>query len=339
MSLELDTKLLNKLGEEGYTLSVSLTKVMIKAAARPGIFYGIKTLLQMIHPNEHGSLLTSVSIEDQPRFQWRAFMLDEARHFKGEKQVKLLLDEMARLKMNTFHWHLVDDQGWRIQIKKYPLLTEVGSTRSSSQVGEKMWKSNKQSGEPHSGFYTQDEIKEIVAYAAERHINVVPEIEMPGHSSAALAAYSWLGTEDKEIEVPIKFGRFSDIYDVTDPEVNRFIQDVLLEVFALFPSKVIHIGGDEVSYDAWMKSEQVNAFMKENGIKTYADLQVHFTNNISRFIEQHDRQMMGWNEIMGINIHHDFEEKKEDQDAETSLAKNVIVHFWKGDVELITQQL
>ena len=336
ISLELDKKLSKDLGREGYRLTVSPTQVTIKAATEAGVHYGIRSLLQALHTSE-GKFMPAVAIEDKPRFEWRAFMLDEARHFKGKEEVKLLLDEMARLKMNTFHWHLVDDQGWRIEIKKYPKLTEVGSVRKSTAVGEKKWNSNKQSGEPHSGFYTQEEIKEIVAYAAERHINVVPEIEMPGHASAAIAAYPWLGTDNQNIEVPVKFGRFYDIYDVTSPKVQEFLHDVLQEVFALFPSKVIHIGGDEVGYEAWEKSKQVNAYMKEKGLKTYADLQVHFTNNISRYIEQNGRRMMGWNEIMGINIHHDFEEKKADANAETELAKNVVVHFWKGDVELITQ--
>lgn len=334
ISLELDKKLSKDLGKEGYRLTATPTQVTVKAATAAGIHYGVQSLLQAIHTSE-GKFMPAVAIEDVPRFEWRALHLDEARHFKGKEEVKLLLDEMARLKMNVFHWHLVDDQGWRIEIKKYPKLTEVGSVRKSTAVGEKKWNSNKQSGEPHSGFYTQEEIKELVAYAAERHINVVPEIEMPGHASAAIAAYPWLGTENQKIEVPVKFGRFYDIYDVTNPKVQEFLQDVLQEVFALFPSKVIHIGGDEVGYEAWEKSEKVNAYMKEHGIKTYADLQVHFTNNISRYIEQNGRRMMGWNEIMGINIHPDFEEKKADADAETELAKNVVVHFWKGDVDLI----
>lgn len=337
INLELDNNLPAGLGTEGYTLTVTPTSVSIKAAAAANIYYGIQSLLQTVSTTDKGHAVAAVTIQDKPRFAWRAFMLDEARHFKGKEEVKLLLDEMARLKMNTFHWHLVDDQGWRIEIKKYPLLTEVGAVRKSTQVGEQKWNSNKQSGEPHSGFYTQEEIKEIVAYAAERHINVVPEIEMPGHASAAIAAYPWLGTDNQQIEVPVKFGRFYDIYDVTSPKVQEFLHDVLQEVFALFPSQVIHIGGDEVGYEAWEKSEKVNAYMKAHGIKTYADLQVHFTNNISRYIEQNGRRMMGWNEIMGVNIHPDFEEKKGDANAETELAKNVVVHFWKGDVKLITQ--
>lgn len=176
-------------------------------------------------------------------------MLDEARYFKGMEQVKMLLDEMAYLKMNVFHWHLVDDQGWRIEIKKYPKLTEIGSKRKSTQIGPLQWESPIQSAEPHEGFYNQEQIKEIINYAADRHITIVPEIEMPGHSTAAIASYSWLGASKKEIEVPIKFGVGKDVYDVTNPRVYEFLTDVLDEVIALFPSKVIHIGGDEVKYN------------------------------------------------------------------------------------------
>ncbi|WP_294958413.1 beta-N-acetylhexosaminidase [uncultured Flavobacterium sp.] len=337
INLKVDVKLIDSLGKEGYKLIVSPSKITLKAANQTGIYYGIQSLQQAIDISSDKKQLALMTIEDKPRFEWRAFMLDESRYFKGMAQVKLLLDEMARLKMNIFHWHLVDDQGWRIEIKKYPLLTELGSHRKSTQVGEKKWKSNKQSGEPHSGFYTQTQIKEIVNYAAQRHITVVPEIEMPGHSSAAVTAYPWLGTENKQIEMPVKFGRFFDIYDVSNPKVNNFIEDVLQEVFSMFPSKVIHIGGDEVSYDAWAKSSKVKAYMENNNLETYADLQVHFTNRISRYIEKKDRRMMGWNEIMGINIHQDFEEKKSYKNAETSLAKNVIVHFWKGDINLLKQ--
>ena len=242
---------------------------------------------------------------------------------------------MAKLKMNVFHWHLVDDAGWRIEIKKYPKLTEIGSTRKDSEI--ETWKSGKLAGKPHSGFYTQSQIKEIVKYAQQRNITIVPEIEMPGHSSAAIASYPWLGTEGKLTEVPILFGRHYDNYDVTNPKVIGFLQDVLHEVFDLFPSKIIHIGGDEVDYSVWKASEHVQQYMKDQGLNTPADLQIQFTNNISKFIEKNGRRMMGWNEIMGVNIHTDFEERKEDVDAETSLAKNVVVHFWKGDISLINQ--
>ncbi len=337
--LKIDKGLSTDLGDEGYKLDVSKKSILISAINSKGIFYGLQTLRQLLPVK--GALLSgdisvnNVRISDKPRFSWRAYMLDEARYFHGFDFVKKVLDQMALLKMNTFHWHLVDDAGWRIEIKKYPKLTSVGGQRKDSQIGPKKWKSTEFSGESHSGFYTQEEIKEIVAYAAERQITVVPEIEMPGHASASIASYPWIGTDKKQIEVPAKFGRFRDIYDVSDPKVIQFIHDVLEEVFVLFPSKVIHIGGDEVAYDAWRESEHVNQYMKEKKLSTPADLQVYFTNNISSFIESKGRRMMGWNEIMGINVHHDQVEKENDEAAKTALAKNVIVHFWKGNIDLI----
>ncbi|WP_103069196.1 beta-N-acetylhexosaminidase [Aquimarina sediminis] len=321
-----------------YELYINPKKITIKASDESGYFYGIQSLLQLIILQENTDAkweIPSLIIKDQPRFRWRAYMLDESRYFHGEEFVKRILDQMALLKMNVFHWHLIDDAGWRLEIKKYPKLTEIGSKRKDTEIGT--WKSGKTSGEPHSGFYTQEQIKNIVAYAKERHITIVPEFEMPGHSSAAIAAYTWLGTAGKEIEVPVTFGRHYDNYDVTKPEVIQFIKDVLTEMFELFPSEVIHIGGDEVGYKVWEESEHVQQYMKEKGMNTAADLQVNFTNEISKFMQQKGRRMMGWNEIMGINVHKDFEEKKNDKEAETELARNVVVHFWKGNIDLMTQ--
>ncbi len=328
------------LGTEAYQLEVTPNKIQINATDQAGYFYAVKTIEQLLtkdtaaSTNKETWLIPCVTINDEPRFKWRAYMLDEARYFHGEAFVKKMLDEMALLKMNTFHWHLTDDAGWRIEIKKYPLLTEVGGFRTDSEIGT--WKSGKTSGKPHGGFYTQAQIKDIVAYAKERHITIVPEFDIPGHSSAAIAAYTWLGTAGKDIDVPVKFGRHYDNYDVTKPEVEQFVKDVLTELFELFPSKVIHIGGDEVGYKVWEDTPHVQSYMKEHGINTPADLQIAFTNKISKFIESKGRRMMGWNEIMGINIHKGFEEKKNDKEAETELAKNVVVHFWKGNLDLAT---
>lgn len=329
------------LGPEAYQLIVSPKKISILANDAAGYFYGVQTLKQLVSEemNEESQaknyLVPSVVIKDSPRFKWRAYLLDDARYFKGEEFVKQMLDQMALLKMNILHWHLVDDAGWRVEIKKYPKLTEIGAFRTDSEIGT--WGSGKTSGEPHGGFYTQEQIKDIVAYAAARNITVMPEFNFPGHASAAIASYTWLGTAGVDIEVPIKFGRMYDNYDVTKPEVVTFIKDVLDELFVLFPSEVIHIGGDEVGYEVWEKSASVQKYMKENGIKSPADLQVNFTNSISKYIEENGRRMMGWNEILGKNIHSDFEEKKDDQEAETELAKNTIVHFWKGDLDLMNE--
>jgi hexosaminidase len=328
------------LTDEGYELSISEDGITICALDEKGWFYAMQSLIQYCSSTSYFSKyeksikLKEVKIKDAPRFKWRAFMLDEARYFKGMQQVKMLLDEMALLKMNVFHWHLVDDQGWRIEIKKYPKLTEIGSKRKSTQIGPLMWESPIQSAEPHKGFYTQEEIKEIIQYANERHITIVPEIEMPGHSTAAIASYSWLGTSKKEIEVPIRFGVGKDVYDVTNPRVTEFLRDVLDEVIALFPSEVIHIGGDEVKYNHWKSSISVREYMKEKELKTPADLQVYFTNNISKYLQSKGRRMMGWNEIMGHNLH--FYQNKEDTKTTQKLAQESIVHFWKGDIDLIS---
>ncbi|MDN5213764.1 beta-N-acetylhexosaminidase [Fulvivirgaceae bacterium BMA12] len=316
-----------------YTLEIGTSQVLIKAPDHQGLFYGIQTLRQLALAGEKkgkGIVLSVLHIADQPRFTWRAFMLDEARNFKGIDQVKKLLDQMALLKLNVFHWHLTDDQGWRIEIKKYPLLTQIGSKRKDTQIGG--WKSEEMTGVPHDGFYTQDQIKEIVQYAADRYITVIPEIEMPGHSSAAIAAYPWLGTSGKEIEVPVVFGKMPDTYNVVDPKVYEFLTDVLDEVMTLFPSDVIHIGGDEVKYDQWKESKAVAQFMKDNGLNSPVDLQIHFTNKISQYLQSKGKRMMGWNEIMGHNVH-DYQ-KKEDTRVGQQLAKNTIIHFWKGDLAL-----
>ena len=326
------------LADEGYELTITEDKILICAKNTTGWFYGTQTLMQLCSYNadfskyEKQLTLKEVTIKDAPNFKWRAFMLDEARYFKGMEQVKLLLDEMAFLKMNVFHWHLVDDQGWRIEIKKYPKLTEIGSKRKSTQIGPLQWESPIQSAEPHEGFYTQEEIKEIIKYAKDRHITIVPEIEMPGHSTAAIASYPWLGTSKKETEVPIKFGVGKDVFDVTNERTNQFLKDVLEEVMALFPSEVIHIGGDEVKYNHWKSSESVQKYMKEKNLATPADLQVYFTNNISKYLESKGRRMMGWNEIMGHNLH-DYQDKN-DTKISQKLAEKSIVHFWKGDVKL-----
>ncbi|TKG94002.1 glycoside hydrolase family 20 [Puteibacter caeruleilacunae] len=339
--LKQDNSLKKELGNEGYQLKVSEKSINICAATQTGIFYGIQSLRQLMPVDitlcAEALVIKGVDITDSPRFPWRAYMLDESRHFQGEAFVKKVLDEMALLKMNVFHWHLTDDAGWRIEIKKYPKLTEVGSYRKDSQVGAKKWKSEELAGMPHQGFYTQKQIKDIVAYAAERHITVVPEIEMPGHSSAAIASYQWLGSDKVLTEVPVKFGKKRDNYDVTDDKVIEFLHDVLSEVIELFPSKVIHIGGDEINYDSWRESEKIQQYMKDHGIVSPPDLQIQFTNGISKFIESKGRRMMGWNEIMGIDIHTERGEKKYDDEVKTELAKDAIVHFWKGDVGLATQ--
>lgn len=321
--------------KEGYILEVKNDGITIKANSKAGIIYGSQTLRQIIKEKNGHFVVQNGTVTDSPAFRWRAFMLDEARHFKGKEVVKNLLEEMVALKMNTFHWHLVDDQGWRIEIKKYPRLTEVGAFRDSTEINH--FHSDIFDGEPHGGFYTQEEIKEIIKYASDRNIQIVPEIEMPGHASASIAAYPWLGTIGEKINVPGYFGVMYDVYDVSNPRVRTFLQDVLDEVIALFPSPVIHIGGDEVRYNQWIDSKKVSDYMNKNNLKTPAELQVHFTNQMSNWISNKGKKMMGWNEITGETLH-EYQSGNETT-INNSLAPETIVHFWKGDPSLIDKTI
>ncbi len=337
--LKIDKTLPEKLGDEGYILEIEGQEISIKARTARGVFYGIQSFRQILPEKfefrnacNNDVLLPHLKITDYARFPWRAFMLDESRHFKGMEVVKNLLDQMALLKMNIFHWHLTDDQGWRIEIKKYPKLTQVGSKRKNTQTSRN---SEERTGESHEGFYTQEEIKEIIDYAKNFHITIVPEIEMPGHAMAAIAAYPWLGSLGTTTEVPEIFGKMDDSFLISDPKVISFLEDILNEVMALFPGKVVHIGGDEVNYDAWKNSREVQKFMKEKGLKSPVDLQIFFTNGISNYIDKSGKRMMGWNEIMGDDIHE--ERKEESLQVEQKLAQSAIVHFWKGDLKLINR--
>lgn len=269
---------------------------------------------------------TPFRIMDYPRFSWRALMIDEARHFFGEKTIKQIIDQMALLKMNILHWHLTDDTGWRIEIKKYPRLTSIGSKRRESEIGT--WNSGKSDGTPHEGFYTQEQIRDIVQYAARRNITIVPEIEMPGHASAAAVAYPFLSLKTPG-EVPTTF-IVNTAFDPTSEKTYAFLSDVLDEITALFPGRIIHIGGDEVRYDKqWKGVPEIEEFMKKNGMKSYADVQMHFTNRMSGIIAQKGRRMMGWNEIYGHDVNGDGGGK-----AGAKLDTNAVIQFWKGNTGL-----
>ena len=339
IALELDTALAH-LGPEGYQLDVSADGIRICAQERAGIFYGIQTLRQLL-PSDIASservtgtkwTVPCVAIVDSPRFSWRGFMLDEGRYFKGMPVVKSLMDEMSHLKMNMFHWHLTDDQGWRIEIKKYPLLTEVGSKRSDSQIGG--WKSVKRAGEPHEGFYTQEEIKEIVRYAADRHITVVPEISMPMHSGAAVQCYpEWGTTGENFMGVPTYFGTTYHGFNPASEKVFAVISDILDEVASLFPSKIIHTGGDEAHFDCWYECPEVQEVMKREGLKTMPEVQYYFTRRVAEILENKGRVMMGWGEITGDHLDVPLEGQPLDTDKEL-LPKGTVVHFWKGDPTL-----
>ena len=246
-----------EIGEEGYILKSTKKGILIKAKTPTGVLYGIQTLRQLL-PKEIESqkeisnmkwLVPYITVKDYPRFKWRGFMLDEARHFMGINVAKKMLDIMALHKLNKFHWHLVDDQGWRIKIDKYPKLTDIGSKRElKPKRGEVQ---NTGEGNVYEGFYTKEEIKDIIAYATERYIEVIPEIEMPGHSMSALAAYPELSCSGGPFEVPTRWGIFVDVYCPGNDRVYEFLKDVIDEVIELFPSKIIHIGGDEVPKIRW----------------------------------------------------------------------------------------
>ena len=321
----------DSLPAEGYRLEFTAVSVLLSASSETGIFYGFQTLFQMLNACRQFGYNTWTfncqTICDSPRFPWRAYMLDEARHFMGKETVLKILDEMASLKMNVFHWHLTDDAGWRVEIKKYPLLTQVGGFRKDTQIGG--FQSDMTSGRPHGGFYTQDEIREILEYARVRHIKVVPEIEMPGHASAAIAAYPYLGITKEKIEVPVRFGKHYCAFDVIDPDVLDFLHNVLLEVRDLFGADVIHIGGDEVRFNQWEADKELSAYKRKKGFTSYMDIQIEFTNGIADFAEKNGFKIMGWSEILGKNLHED--DNISFAETSTSVADNVIVQFWKGD--------
>lgn len=309
------------LGKEGYQLKVNSKGITITAATEAGLFYGGQTLRQLlpvaIYANTKQSAITWVvpgcHIEDTPRFVWRGLHLDVGRYFMSKAFVLKYIDLLAIHKMNIFHWHLTEDQGWRIEIKKYPKLTEVGAWRSGTVVGHKNIKPNHFDKIPHGGFYTQDEIKEVVAYAAARHVTVIPEIDMPGHAQAAIAAYPALGNLDEKLEVCQIWGPNRNIMNA-DESTILFMQDVLQEVIDLFPSKYIHVGGDEALKDQWEASDKVAARMKTLGLKDVHEMQSYFIKRMDTFLNKQGRRLVGWDEIL-----------------EGGLAQNAVVMSWRGD--------
>ncbi|HVU07194.1 MAG TPA: beta-N-acetylhexosaminidase [Verrucomicrobiae bacterium] len=295
------------LGAEGYDLTVTPDSAVVRAPQSAGVFYGAQTLLQLLPPEIFSSntvkniswKIPCVTIEDQPRFKWRGLMLDVSRHFYDTSEVEAILDAMALHKLNMFHWHLTDDQGWRIEIKKYPQLTSVGAWRSDVGFNlDPKSTTHYDAAGRYGGFYTQDDIRKVVAYAAARHITIVPEIEMPGHSTAALAAYPQFSCTGGPFTNGTDAGIFNGIYDPAKEQTFQFLDDVLTEVFQLFPGKYIHIGGDEVPKDTWKNSADCQALMKREGLKNEEELQSWFTRRIEKFVSAHGRTMIGWSEIL-----------------------------------------
>lgn len=288
----------NTLPEEGYLLIVTPERITIGYATPKGVFYALQTLQQSIVRDEEGNAAIPVmKIEDYPRFAWRGIMMDSCRHMMPVTDIKKVIDLLARYKFNTLHWHLTDDQGWRIEIKRYPKLTEIGSVRKQSPT---MGDRRKPDGKPYGGFYTQDQIKEVVAYAKARQITVIPEIEMPGHASAAVTAYPELGNKDIENYSPAvveKWGVFPYIFGPSE-ETFEFLANVIAEVCELFPdSPYIHVGGDEAPKDQWKQSPLAQKVIKDNGLKDEHDLQGYFIKRMEKVINSHGKRLIGWDEI------------------------------------------
>jgi len=318
------------LGPEGYELTATTNAIVIRAPAQAGLFYGGQTLRQLLPPDIFSNHVVAgvdwqvpcVSISDWPRFQWRGMMLDVSRHFFNKLEVERLLDEMALHKLNRFHWHLVDDQGWRIQIKKYPELTQVGAWRQSSAVAapetnhlQAPWLDTSAYGPDgrYGGYYTQDDIREVVAYASARYIIIIPEIEMPGHSTAALAAFPQLSCSGGPFSTDIHNGVNRGIYCTGNEETYVFLQNVLAEVFELFPTKYIHIGGDEVPIENWQNCPKDQAVIEREGLKDASQLESYFVRRMEKFINAHGHTLIGWSEIRN-----------------GGLAENAVVMDWIG---------
>lgn len=291
-------------GAEGYTLDVDGDGVTITSASPKGLFYGAQSLRQLLPVAPGNSVnIPRVHILDYPRFAWRGLHLDVSRHFFTVDEVKRFIDLMAMYKLNTFHWHLTDDQGWRIEIKKYPLLTEKGAWRSRVGFDFNQEKGiNKDDGKPYGGYYTQEQIRDVVAYAAQHSITVVPEIDVPGHSVAAIHAYPYLCCFPKEA-APVRLdGGVSDgVYCAGKESSFAFIQDVLDEVIDLFPAKQIHIGGDEAPKNNWKRCRLCQQRIQQEGLKDEHELQSYFISRIATYLKSRDKELIGWDEIMEGN--------------------------------------
>ena len=307
-------------GTEAYKLAASPDSVAIHARAGAGFFYGVQTLLQLLPPEACGSnvsankawTIPAVQIEDQPRFSWRGFLLDSGRHFFTKEEVKQLFDLMALHKLNMFHWHLTDDQGWRLEIKKYPKLTEVGAWRKGIGFGLDPKESTAYGPDGrYGGFYSQADIRELVAYAQSRHIAIVPEIEMPGHASAALAAYPQYSCFGGPYNTD--GGDQPGVFCAGNDQTFEFLQNVLAEVCEMFPGKYVHIGGDEVSPDNWNKCPKCQARETKEGLKNAHELESYFIRRIEKFLNAQGRTLVGWSEI-----------------REGGLAQNATIMDWIG---------
>jgi len=286
---------------EAYELIVNKNGIVIRGASTTGLFYGVQSFLQLVFPaskGDKGIEIPVVTINDSPQFKWRGLHLDVSRHFFSVEFVKKMLDMMALHKLNTFHWHLTDDQGWRIEIKKYPKLTQISSIRKETMVGHYVEENQQFDGVPYGGYYTQEQIKEVVAYAAKRFITVVPEIEMPGHAVAALAAYPELSCTGGPFEVYTKWGVSDDVFCAGNDKTFEFLQDIVNEVVELFPGQYIHIGGDECPKTRWKVCPKCQQRMKELNLKNEMELQSYFVKRMEGYVAQKGKRIIGWDEIL-----------------------------------------
>ncbi len=318
----------NVMGCEEYSLNVGSEKIVVTAAKPAGFFYALQTLKQLMPRNVMAGVpdndikewsVPAVEINDSPRFAWRGFMLDEGRHFYGKEEIKKIIDVMAAYKMNRFHWHLTEDQGWRIEIKKYPKLTEIGAWRDSKVCA---WGDVKPDGIRYGGFYTREDIKEVVEYAKERFIEIVPEVDIPGHSQAAVASYPEFLACDPENkhEVWLWQGVSGDVINVANPQAVQFAKDVIDELTDMFPFGYIHLGGDECPTHKWERNAECQALLKEIGSTNYRDLQIHFYKQLKEHIAQkpveQQRKLIFWNEVLHGNT--------------TSLGDDITIMAWIG---------
>ena len=308
---------------EGYRLTVNQTGVTIAAPTEAGVFYGIQTLRKSLPLGKTAHVwLPAVEVEDSPQFTFRGLHLDVGRHYFPIDFIKKYIDLLALHNFNVFHWHLTEDQGWRIEIKKYPRLTTIGSQRRASMLNDG---SGKDDGTPYGGFYTQEEAREIIRYAAERHVTVIPEIDLPGHIQSALAAYPELGCTGGPYEVAVEYGVLKDVLCVGNPQSLQFAKDVLEEIIGLFPSHYIHVGGDECPRDRWSKCPKCQQLIRQKGWSNTAHykkedkLQSYFMTEVEKFVNSKGRQIIGWDEIL-----------------EGGLAPNATVMSWRGTENGIT---
>jgi len=316
MQFLLDENLSN---DEGYKIEIRQNGITIRSKDNKGAFYAIQTLRQLIpasfedktYPNTEISIKCQI-IEDSPRFKYRGMHLDVGRHFFSVEFIKKYIDALAMLKFNTFHWHLTEDQGWRIEIKKYPKLNTIAAYRDSTLAGHYTDKPRKYNKIRYGGYYTQEQVKDIVNYALEREITIIPEIEMPGHSKAAIAAYPNLSCEEKSVNVATLWGVFEDIY-CSKEETFKFLEDVIDEVVDLFPGKYIHIGGDEAPKTRWEKCKNCQSVIKRESLKDEHELQNYFISRMEKYINSKGKKIIGWDEIL-----------------EGGLAPNATVMSWRG---------